>query len=91
METETISPAAAALRCWIEGRRVWLQLADERIVSFPATKYPRLANASPAELADVQLRVGGRALRWEALDEDIWVEDAVCARFPQPPPVVPVP
>ena len=29
------------------------------------------------------LRVNGLALRWEELDEDIWVDDAVCGRFPR--------
>jgi len=74
----------AAVRCWVEDRRVWLELADQRQVSFPASKYPLLANASPPQLAKVKLRVGGRALRWEELDEDIWVDDAVCGRFPRP-------
>jgi len=84
MDTETSSVAVAS-RCWVEGRRVWLELADQRVVSFPACKYPLLANASDAELTAVQLRVGGRALRWEGLDEDIWIEDAVRGRFPRPP------
>lgn len=83
MERETQSPAAA-LRCWIEGRRIWLELTDQRLVSFPATKYPLLAKASTAELEKVRLRVGGRALRWDNLDEDIWVDDAVSGRFPKP-------
>jgi hypothetical protein len=26
--------------------------------------------------------VGGRALRWESVDEDIWVTDAVLGRYP---------
>lgn len=73
-----------ALRCWIEGRRVWVELADQRLVSFPAVKYPRLANAPQPQLEDVRLRVQGRALRWEELDEDIWVADAVHGRFPVP-------
>ena len=73
----------AALRCWVEGRRVWLELADQRLVSFPAAKYPRLAEAPQPLLEAVQLRVQGRALRWEELDEDIWVDDAVCGRFPR--------
>lgn len=75
---------STALRCWIEGRRIWLELDDQRIVSFPATRYPLLAGASPAALAQVQLRLNGLALRWEALDEDIWVDDAVQGRFPRP-------
>jgi hypothetical protein len=72
-----------AVRCWIEGRRVSLELADERLVSFPCTKYPLLADASQELLEKVQLRLQGLALRWEQLDEDIWVEDAVQGRFPR--------
>jgi hypothetical protein len=71
--------SASAVRCWIEDRRVCLELTDQRVVSFPAAKYPRLAAASAAALSEVSLRVQGRALRWESLDEDIWVEDAVPA------------
>jgi len=43
--------------------------------------------ASEAELGDVRLEVGGTALRWESLDEDISVEGVVAGRFqlPQPP------
>lgn len=82
--------SATAVRCWIEGRRVWLELSDQRMVSFPAAKFPLLANASPEELANVTLRLQGRALRWESLDEDIWVEDAVAGRFPRPTRMVAV-
>jgi hypothetical protein len=32
---------------------------------------------------NLQLRLHGLALRWEELDEDIWVDDAVCGRFPK--------
>jgi hypothetical protein len=81
--------SAAAVRCWIETRRVWLEMTDQRIVGFPVTKYPRLATASAAELGEVKLRVQGRALRWEALEEDIWVEDVVLGRFPRAAEAVP--
>ena len=77
-KTETI-----AIRCWVEARRVCLELADGRFVSFPAAKYPLLAKAPPALLEKVMLRLNGLALRWEGLDEDIWVDDAVCGRFPR--------
>ncbi len=80
METEK---ETAAVRCWVQDRRIWLELADQRQVSFPASKYPLLANASPAQLEKVTLRLHGLALRWEELDEDIWVDDAVCGRFPR--------
>ena len=78
---------AMALRCWVEGRRVWLELDDQRLVSFPAARYPHLAEAPQELLEKVRLRVQGRALRWEELDEDIWVDDAVHGRFPRPAPV----
>ncbi len=81
METE-LTKETVAVRCWVEDRRVWLELADERLVSFPASKYPLLANAAQVQLEKVTLRVHGLALRWEELDEDIWVDDAVCGRFP---------
>lgn len=76
--------SAIAVRCWIEGRRVWLELADQRMLSFPAAKYPLLARAAPEDLAKVTLRLHGHALRWESLDEDILVEDALAGRFPRP-------
>ena len=79
LETE----APQAVRCWVDAGRVWIELADERTISFPAAKFPRLATASPEELKQVRLRVQGRALRWETLDEDIWVGDVVAGRFPK--------
>ena len=82
---ETDRPAEIfALRCWIESRRVWLELSDQRQINFPAAKYPLLANAPQNLLEKVELRLQGRALRWEELDEDIWVDDAVHGRFPRP-------
>ncbi len=55
-------------------------------INFPAAehKYPLLAKAPHNLLEKVKLRLHGLALRWEELDEDIWVEDAVCGRFPRP-------
>ena len=80
-ELETEAPQA--VRCWIEDRRVVVDLADERTISFPASKFPRLSEATPEQLKQVTLRVQGRALRWEALDEDIWVGDVLAGRFPK--------
>jgi len=80
---ELDTEAPQAVRCWAEDRRVYVDLADERTISFPASKFPRLAKAAPEVLKQVSLRVQGRALRWEALDEDIWVGDVVAGRFPK--------
>jgi hypothetical protein len=80
-EVETEAPQA--VRCWIGDRRIYIELADERTISFPASKFPRLAAASSERLQQVTLRVQGRALRWEALDEDIWIGDILAGRFPK--------
>ena len=81
LEPETEAPQA--VRCWIDNRRVYIELADERTISFPASKFPRLAAAASEMLQQITLRVQGRALRWEALDEDIWIEDILAGRFPK--------
>ena len=82
MVTEPTTETVAS-RCWVEARRICLELADGRFVSFPADKYPLLGKAQQALLEKVSLRLDGLALRWEELDEDIWVDDAVCGRFPR--------
>ena len=66
----------------VEDSMVCLELEDGSSHSFPILYYPRLSAANPEELSHVTLRVGGRALRWEHLDEDIWVTDAVCQNYP---------
>lgn len=67
----------------VRERTVFLALADGSTHSFPVLYYPRLAQATDEQLSEVRLRVGGRALRWEGLDEDIWVGDAVCQNYPR--------
>lgn len=71
---------ATAVR--VEDSMVCLELEDGSLHSFPILYYPRLAKAQPDELDEVKLRVGGRALRWEHLDEDIWIADAVSQNYP---------
>lgn len=71
-----------ATRASVRNGQVMLGLLDGSTHSFPVHFYPRLSTATADQLADLKLRVGGRALRWEALDEDIWVADAVLGRYP---------
>jgi Protein of unknown function (DUF2442) len=54
-------------------------------VGFPANRFRRLRDASELELAEVRLEVGGTALRWESLDEDLTFEGVVAGRFQVPP------
>ena len=76
---------AVATRAWTEGRIAFFEFTDQRIVGFPANRFRRLRDASEPELAEVRLEVGGTALRWESLDEDLTVEGVVAGRFQLPP------
>lgn len=62
---------------------VHLNLSDGSEHAFPIHYYARLEGATQSQLSQVKLRVGGRALRWDQLDEDIWVGDAVCQKYPK--------
>lgn len=73
-----------ALRVWTTGRMVFVELTDGRQIGFPADRFSRLATATEEQLAKVELRLNGFALRWEELDEDITVRGIVEGRFEQP-------
>jgi hypothetical protein len=74
-----------ATRVWVEGRTVFVELSDERILGFPADRFTLLKAASDEALQGVELRLDGTALRWEDLDEDITVQGVLEGRFQQPP------
>ncbi len=78
-------PEYLAVSAKVEQGQVFLELADGSTHSFPVSYYPRLACASEQALSEIALRVGGRALRWESLDEDIWIADAILQRYPSQP------
>ena len=88
MSTTIVDPAVAAepsaLRVWVEGRMVFLELTDGRVVGFPANRFVRLRDASAEQLRKVTLELNGHALRWEELDEDITVPGVVAGRFQLP-------
>lgn len=75
----------AAVRAWAEGRTIYVELHDGRIVGFPADRFRGLANATEDQLAQVQIEVNGYALRWDDLDEDITVPGVVAGHFELPP------
>ena len=76
-------PELIAAEVAVRDSQVFLRLLDGSTHSFPIQYYPRLVKATEGDLAQVRLRVGGRALRWDALDEDIWIYDAVIGRYPE--------
>ena len=75
----------AALRAWVEGRMVYLELSDQRIVGFPANRFRRLKDASDELLKKVTVELDGYTLRWEELDEDLTVPGIVAGHFQLPP------
>ena len=77
--------AARAIRVWVDGRMIFLELADERIIGFPADRYKLLKAASDEALRGVSLRLEGTALRWEELDEDLTIDGLLEGRFQLPP------
>ncbi len=74
----------AAVRAWTEGRTVFFELTDGRIVGFPADRFRILKKATDEQLKEVVLRLDGYALRWESLDEDITVPGVVAGNFQLP-------
>jgi hypothetical protein len=77
-------PVIVAKKASVKDRVVHLWLVDGSTHSFPVAYYPLLASASDTALKKVKLRLGGKALRWEDLDEDIWIGHAVMGRYPAP-------
>ena len=86
MSITVVENESCALRAWAEGRMIYLELTDGRIVGFPADRFKILKAASEEELKEVSVEVNGYALRWEELDEDLTVEGVVAGRFQLPLP-----
>jgi hypothetical protein len=72
------------IRVWVEGRTIFVELTDGRIIGFPANRFKILKNATDEQLKEVTLRLDGYALRWESLDEDITVPGIVAGNFQLP-------
>ena len=86
MTITAVENEACALRAWSEGRMIYLELTDGRIVGFPADRFRILSAASDEKLKEVTVELNGYALRWEELDEDLTVAGIVAGRFQLPLP-----
>lgn len=73
-----------AIKVWTENRIIYLELADQRIIGFPANRFKILKEAPDELLKKVALRMDGTALRWEELDEDITVRGILLGNFQLP-------
>lgn len=78
------SSEIAAIRAWAEGRTIFIELTDGRIIGFPADRFKILKLAKEKDLKEIKLRLNGFALRWEKLDEDITVPGILEGNFQLP-------
>ena len=53
--------------------RVLVEISNGCLFGFPVSRVAALADATPSQLADVEVSPGGTALRWDALDVDLSV------------------
>ncbi len=86
MNTITFKTDPIAIKAWTEKRIIYIELTDGRIFGFPADRFRILSQASENQLKAVQIEVGGYALRWEELDEDLTVSGVVAGQFQLPLP-----
>ena len=73
-----------AIKAWAEGRTIYIELTDSRIIGFPADRFKILSKATDQQLKEVKIRLNGFALRWESLDEDITVPGVLAGNFQLP-------
>lgn len=65
---------ARVLKVEVTDDTLSVDLEDGRSISVPIGWYPRLANGTPAERANLQISGAGYGIHWPDLDEDIGVE-----------------
>lgn len=61
--------------------RVMVELAGGFVFGFPPAVSPRLASATPDQLAGVEVEAGGEGLHWDELDEDLSVPGLLAESF----------
>ncbi|MHB1688915.1 MAG: DUF2442 domain-containing protein [Ignavibacteriaceae bacterium] len=74
----------AAVKAWVEGKMVFIELTDSRIIGFPENIFKRLKESTGEQLQKVEIRLNGFALRWEEIDEDITIPGIVSGNFELP-------
>ncbi|MBS1486770.1 MAG: DUF2442 domain-containing protein [Bacteroidetes bacterium] len=84
MNTTDILAEPIAVKAWVEKRTVFIELADQRMISFPANRFKLLKDAPDDLLNNVELRLDGTVLRWEEIDEDISVRGILLGNFQLP-------
>lgn len=74
MSTSVKHKPARAKELWFSDNKLFVRLIDGREVGVPLEWFPKLRDASPANLNNWRFIGGGIGIHWEELDEDISVE-----------------
>jgi len=64
-----MSSSVNAKRVRFDPDCMWVELSDGRTIGVPLAWFPRLLRGTAKQRK--QVRISGRGLHWEALDEDI--------------------
>jgi hypothetical protein len=69
--------AVLAISVQTDDVELTVDFSDGRTISVPLAWYPRLVHATQIERDQWRLIGGGKGIHWEALDEDISVENLI--------------
>jgi hypothetical protein len=72
-----------AIKAWYaaETDRIFIELNTEIIMGFPSQRLQGLEDATPKQLAEVEITPSGYGLHWESLDVDLGVPELVAGLF----------
>ena len=72
-----------AVEAWYQddSNRIFIELSTDVIMGFPAGLLQGLSNATPQQLAEVEVTPSGYGLHWESLDVDLGVPQLVAGLF----------
>jgi Protein of unknown function (DUF2442) len=73
----------SAVKAWYaaDTERIFIELNTEIIMGFPYQRLQGLENATPKQLAEVEVTPTGSGLHWESLDVDLGVPQLVAGLF----------
>ncbi|NJK55964.1 MAG: DUF2442 domain-containing protein [Pleurocapsa sp. SU_5_0] len=72
-----------AVKAWYaaDSARIFIELNTEVIMGFPMARLQGLSDATPKQLAEVEITPSGYGLHWESLDVDLGVPQLVAGLF----------
>lgn len=71
------------LNVWFTPDRIYIRTDADDIYSRPLEAFPTLKEASVAQREEYTVELGGEALRWAAIDEDIHISSFLEEEEPQ--------